>query len=393
MARHIIHIDMDAFYAAVEQRDALALRGRPVLVGGDRRRGVVMSASYEARRFGIRSAMPMAEALTRCPEAVVVRGRMEHYARVARELRAIFHRFTPLVEPLSLDEAFLDVTASMRLFGPAPAIARTVKDAVRNETGLTASAGVGPSKFVAKIASDLCKPDGLLVIDAAEAVAFLAPLPVRHVWGVGRVTEAALLRLGIHTIGQLAATDPHRLARRWGRGAEALVGWASGIDERPVCPARMPKSMGEEETFTSDRTAAELPPRLLAQAEDVARRLRARGLGARTVTVKVKLAGRWGPRGFVTLTRRETLPEATADDGELFATACRLVERLALGERRVRLVGLAAGNLVTWTPEQLGLFAAPREQAARRAALARAVDTLVDRFGAGTIGRRLPDRV
>jgi DNA polymerase-4 len=391
MARQIIHVDMDAFYAAVEQRDAPALRGRPVLVGGDRRRGVVTSASYEARPFGVRSAMPMAEALARCPEAVVVRGRMEHYARIAADLRAIFHRFTPLVEPLSLDEAFLDVTASTRLFGPAAVIARRLKGAIRDETGLTASAGVGPSKFVAKIASDLSKPDGLLVVGAAEVEAFLRPLPVRHVWGVGRVTEAALLRAGIRTIGELAAADPRGLARRWGSGAGVLVRWAQGVDERPVCPARTPKSMGEEETFAADLGRRQLGARLLAQAEGVARRLRARGLVARTVTVKVKLAGRWGPRGFVTLTRRETLPEPTADEGRLFAVARHLVERLELGERRLRLVGLAAGNLVPAGPGQLALFAGPRAEAARRAALAQAVDRVIDRFGSGAVGRRLPD--
>jgi DNA polymerase-4 len=334
--------------------------------------------------------MPMAEALARCPGAVVVRGRMDHYVRIARELRAIFHRFTPLVEPLSLDEAFLDVTASMRLFGPAPTIARRVKDAVRDETGLTASAGVAPTKFVAKIASDLSKPDGLLVVEADGVEAFLRPLPVHHVWGVGRVTEAALHRLGIRTIGELTAADPSGLARRWGPAASALVEWARGVDDRAVSPARMPKSMGEEETFAADLTIRQLGARLLAQAEGVARRLRARGVLARTVTVKVKLAGRYGPRGFATLTRRETLPEPTADESLLFGVARRLVERLALGERRVRLVGLAAGNLVTGTPEQLALFAGARQGAARRAALARAVDAVVERFGTGAVRRGSP---
>src|SRR5436190_900114 len=217
---------MDAFYASIEQRDDPRLRGRPVLVGGDARRGVVTSASYEARPFGIRSAMPMAEALARCPDAVVVRGRMERYVAVARELCAIFHRFTPLVEPLSLDEAFLDVTASVALFGPPAGIARQVKDAIRAETALTASAGVAPSKFVAKIASDVSKPDGLLVVPADGVRAFLAPLPVRHVWGVGRVTEAALLRLGLRTIGELAAADPEVLARQFRGGARELVALA-----------------------------------------------------------------------------------------------------------------------------------------------------------------------
>src|SRR5438874_2418483 len=294
MARHVLHVDMDAFYAAVEQRDDPALRGRPVLVGGDRRRGVVTSASYEARAFGIHSAMPMAAAIARCPRAVVVRGRMERYVAVSRQLRQIFRRFTPLVEPLSLDEAFLDVTASTTLFGPPPEIAHQIRRAVRAETGLTASAGVAPNKFIAKIASDLAKPDGLLVVPPEAVEAFLRPLPVRHLWGVGRVTEAALHRFGFRTIGDLAAVEPTLLA------------------------------------------------------------------------------------------------EPTADEAVVFAVARRLLRSLALGDRPVRLVGLAAGNLLAGDGDQLALFAAERRAAARRSALARAVDDLVRRFGAETIRRRLP---
>ena len=387
MARHVLHVDMDAFYAAVEQRDDPALRGRPVLVGGDRRRGVVTSASYEARAFGIHSAMPMAAAIARCPRAVVVRGRMERYVAVSRQLRPIFRRFTPLVEPLSLDEAFLDVTASTVLFGPPLEIAHQVRRAVRAETGLTASAGVAPNKFIAKIASDLAKPDGLLVVPTEAVEAFLRPLPVRHLWGVGRVTEAALHRLGLRTIGDLGAAEPTLLARRFGAGARALVLWARGVDDRPVRPDRAAKSMGEEETLDRDRRAGELLPYLLADAEGIARRLRAHALRARTVTLKVKLATRPGPRP---LTRRHTLAEPTADEAVLFAIARRLLGSLALGDRPVRLVGLAAGNLLAGDGDQLALFAAERRAAARRSALARAVDELVRRFGAETIRRRLP---
>jgi len=376
---------MDAFYASIEQRDDPRLRGRPVLVGGDARRGVVTSASYEARPFGIRSAMPMAEALARCPDAVVVRGRMERYVAVARELRAIFHRFTPLVEPLSLDEAFLDVTASVALFGPPAGIARQVKDAIRAETALTASAGVAPSKFVAKIASDVSKPDGLLVVPADGVRAFLAPLPVRHVWGVGRVTEAALLRLGLRTIGELAAADPEVLARQFRGGARELVALARGLDDRPVRPDREPKSIGEEETFARDLAPAAVAPYLLGQAENVARRLRARGLRARTVGLKLKLAARSHGGRFPSLTRRHT-----ADVSVLFAVARELLAHLEIGSRRIRLAGLAATNLVAAAPEQLALFAGARDSAARRAAAARAVDELTQRFGAGVVRRRLP---
>jgi len=378
---------MDAFYAAVEQRDDPALRGRPVLVGGDRRRGVVTSASYEARVFGIHSAMPMAAAIARCPGAVVVRGRMELYVAVSRQIRQIFRRFTPLVEPLSLDEAFLDVTASTALFGSPPEIAEQVRRAVRTETGLIASAGLGPNKFIAKIASDLAKPDGLLVVSPDAVEGFLRPLPVRHLWGVGRVTEAALQRLGYRTIGDLAAAEPVRLARHVGAAAGALGQWARGIDERPVRPDRAAKSMGEEQTLDRDRPAGELLPHLLADAESIARRLRAHALRARTVTLKVKLAVRPGPG---TLTRRHTLAEPTADEAVVFAVARRLLGSLALGDRRVRLVGLAVGNLLAGDGDQLALFATERSAAARRAALARAVDELVRRFGAAAIRRRLP---
>ncbi|TMA39969.1 MAG: DNA polymerase IV [Deltaproteobacteria bacterium] len=382
---------MDAFYASVEQRDDPRLRGRPVLVGGDARRGVVTSASYEARPFGVRSAMPMAEALARCPHAIVVRGRMDRYVAVGRELRAIFHRFTPLVEPLSLDEAFLDVSASVALFGPAPEIARQLRTAIRAGTALTASAGVAPNKFVAKIASDVSKPDGLLVVAPEDVRSFLAPLPVRHVWGVGRVTEAALLRLGLRTIGDLAAAEPRLLARHFRGGASELVALARGIDNRPVRPDRAAKSIGEEETFARDLAPAEVEPHLLSQAENVARRLRAHGLRARTVALKVKIAARWRAGRFPTLTRRHTVVEPTADEAVLFAVARTMLEQADLGGRRVRLVGLAAANLVPAAPEQVPLFTAVRESAARQAAVARAVDELAQRFGADVVRRRLPE--
>jgi len=265
-----------------------------------------------------------------------------------------------------------------------------VKDAIRAETALAASAGVAPSKFVAKIASDVCKPDGLLVVPPDRVRAFLAPLPVRHVWGVGRVTEAALLRLGLRTIGDLAAADAALLARHFRGGARELVALARGIDDRPVRPDREPKSIGEEETFARDLAPAAVGPHLLRQAENVARRLRARGLRARTVGLKLKLAARSRAGRFPTLTRRHTLAEPTADESVVFAVANELLAHLPLDGRRIRLAGVAATNLLPAAPEQLALFVATRDSAARRDAAARAVDELARRFGPGVVRGRLP---
>src|SRR5437899_3305230 len=269
-------------------------------------------------------------------------------------------------------------------------IVRQVKDAIRAETALTASAGVAPSKFVAKIASDVSKPDGLLVVPADGVRAFLAPLPVRHVWGVGRVTEAALLRLGLRTIGELAAAHPEVLARQFRGGARELVALARGLDDRPVRPDRAPKSIGEEETFARDLVPAAGAPYLIGQAENVARRPLARGLRAPTGGLKLKLAARSHGGRFPSLTRRHTLAEPTADESVLFAVARELLAHLEIGSRRVRLAGLAAANLVAAAPEQLALFAGARDSAARRAAAARAVDELTRRFGAGVVRGRLP---
>jgi DNA polymerase-4 len=380
---------MDAFYAAVEQRDDPSLRGRPVVVGGDVRRGVVTSASYEARRFGIRSAMPMAEAVRRCPDVRRVPGRMAHYTEIGRTIREIFHRFTPLVEPLSLDEAFLDVTATRGLFGSPAAIAEQVRRAIRDVTALTASAGVAPCKFVAKIASALAKPDGVRIVEPFAVEAFLRDLPVRHVWGVGRVSEASLLRLGIRTIGELAAADVRELERRFGRGAATLVALARGVDPRPVCPQRVPKSIGEEQTFPRDLPRERVATHLLSHTESLARRLRAAGLRAGAITLKLKLARPLGGGQFQTVSKRRSLGEPTADEEVIYEAAVALLEGLAvrLGTTPVRLAGVAAENLVANDPEQLLLFPAARERRRRRDALARAVDALARRYGPSIVRR------
>jgi DNA polymerase-4 len=348
LPRVVLHADMDAFYASVEQRDRPELRGRPVVVGGTSDRGVVSAASYEARVFGVRSAMPSALARRLCPDAVFLRGDMRRYVRESRRVFAIFRDFTPAVEGLSLDEAFLDLTGSERLLGPARAVAERLRARVRAETGLAVSVGIAPVKLVAKIASASAKPDGLLEVRAGEVREFLAPLPVRRLWGVGPVAEARLLRAGFATIGDLARASDARLVAALGEHGVALGRLARGEDLREVEPWREAVSYSEENTFGSDvGDRALLAATLRTHAESVARRLRRDGVRARTVVLKIKLARRRapGPRGHPLLTRRTTLAEPT-DDGALIARhALRLLARAALAEP-VRLVGVGVTNVV-----------------------------------------------
>ncbi len=371
--RQILHIDMDAFFASVEQRDDPALRGKPVLVGGGERRGVVAAASYEARPFGARSAMPMAQALRLCPGAIVVRPRRARYEEVSAQVFAIFARFTPLVEGLSLDEAFLDVTSSQRLFGDGEAIARRIRAAILEETGLTASAGVAPSKFVAKIASDVDKPDGLTVVREADVEAFLAPLPIERMWGVGPKAAARLRAMGYDTLGDLARADEARLTATlgsWGPTARQL---ARGIDAREVEPAREAKSLGAEETYDRDlRTRAEIERTLLAHSERVAERLHAQGLAASCVTVKLKYAD------FTLRTRQLQLPSPVDDASSIYEAVRGLLDRLDCA-RPVRLTGVSASDLSSGPPPAT-LF--DGEQRARRRAIQSASAALEARFGA-----------
>jgi DNA polymerase-4 len=380
----ILHADMDAFYAAVEQRDRPELRGLPVVVGGTSNRGVVTAASYEARRFGIHSAMPTAHARALCPDAIFLRGDMRKYQRVSREVQAIFASVSSAVEPLSLDEAFIDVTASRTLLGPALEIGRLLKDRVRAATGLVVTVGIGPSKMVAKIASDFAKPDGLLEVLPDGVAAFLEPLGVGRLWGVGPVTEAALVGAGITTIGQLARTPAAELAAAVGRAAESLARLARGGDARLVEPDRDARSYGEEGTFGADtRDPSTVRGAIIAHAEAVARRLRHERVQARTVALKMKLAVRLGRGRFPLVSRRTTLREPTDDGAALAAAALALWEQHR-PRQAVRLVGVAASSITPSGIDQMPLFADGRP---RRAALNAALDRIVARFGEGSIGR------
>lgn len=379
----ILHADMDAFFASVEQLDDPSLRGRPVIVGGiTGKRGVVAAASYEARRFGVRSAMPMVEARRRCPDGAYLRSRMSRYAELSAVVREIFYRFTPVVEPLSLDEAYLDIEGSLNLFGPARLIGEALRAAVREETGLACSVGIGSGKLVAKIASERAKPDGLLVVEQ-ETRDFLAPLRVAEIWGVGKKSEATLHGMGIATIGQLAAADPDQLEQELGKWGPVLHGLARGEDLRTVEGDRARKSYGEENTFLEDARERELiEATVIAHAETVARRLRRDGRRGRTVTLKFRPST--SNPGFRVLTRSRTLDEAT-DDG-------RVLARVAIGlwdaERRkppLRLVGVQVGGLDGERPAQLGLFRSADQE--RRDALNQAVDDIVARFGTGSLSR------
>ncbi|MDB4933790.1 MAG: polymerase [Labilithrix sp.] len=337
--REILHIDMDAFFASVEQHDDPSLRGKPVLVGGASRRGVVAAASYEARVFGCKSAMPMHEALRRCPHAVVVSPTRGRYEEVSSQVFEVFHRYTPLVEGLSIDEAFLDVTGSRSLFGDGETIARAIRKDVFDATGLTCSAGVASCKFAAKIASDMNKPDGLTVV-GPDVAAFLAPLPLERMWGIGPKTAPALRRLGYATLGDLARADAAALERVLGAWGADVRDLARGIDVRDVEPDRDAKSIGAECTYDEDLTTKVAIGRtLLSHAARVAERLTEAGLSAGAVVVKLKYAD------FTLLTRRKTLREPAADTTTLHETCLELLERFPLDGARIRLTGVSAQDI------------------------------------------------
>ncbi len=387
--RTILHVDMDAFFAAVEQRDRPELRGKPVIVGADPRggrgRGVVSTASYEARRFGVGSAMPISEAWRRCPHGVYVHPDMEKYARESDRVMEILHRFTDLVEPVSIDEAFLDVTGSARAIGTGEEIAGKLKASIREETRLTASVGVASSKLVAKVASDMRKPDGLVVVPPGGEAAFLAPRPVRRLWGIGSKMEEALAKLGIVTIGDLAAIEPGRLERRLGTHGHDLQSLARGEDDRDVVShGEGAKSIGQEHTYGEDTADPEqLRATLLQLADAVAARLRAHGLRARTVTLKYR------DEDFHTTTHARTLDAATDSGNAIFRVASELFAETHRG-RKVRLLGVSTSHFGDATP-QLGLFDPPKAPSPAD----RLRDELKKRFGdeavtrASLLGRRL----
>jgi DNA polymerase-4 len=378
--RAILHVDMDGFYAAVEQLDNPELRGKPILVGGHGPRGVVTTASYEARPFGCRSAQPMAVALRLCPHAIVVPTRMSRYREVSDVVFDILYEFTPLVEPLSIDEAFLDVTGSLRLFGSPTKIAQTLKDRIRKATQLTASVGVAPNKFLAKLASDLEKPDGLTVIDADNIDRVLPPLPVSKLWGVGPKTAQRLEGMAIHTFGDIRKLSPERLQRLCGVDGEHYFRLAHGLDDREVTPDGQAKSIGHEETFGENLADPQaVRDVMLAQAEQVGTRLRRHGLRARGVTVKIRFGD------FQTITRAAALPAPTDLTADLWREARATFDKWAATEfQPVRLIGVTATRL-TSDGEQLDLFETPTKQRQRR--LDGTLDRINARFGKRSIHR------
>jgi DNA polymerase-4 len=376
-----LHVDMDAFYASVEQRDRRELRGRPVIVGGLGGRGVVSAASCEARPFGVHSALSMAMARRLCPQGVFLPVRTAHYAGVARQIREVLLSFAPRVEPLSLDEAFLDVCGCERLFGPAPQIARRLKERIRSETGLVASVGVAANKFLAKLAGDLHKPDGLFVLPPEPAAAFLTPLPVGRLWGVGARGEQRLQALGVRTVGQLAALPEQLLADHFGAAGRQLWRLAHGRDDRPVVPDREARSLSAETTFARDLgDRAALRVWLLGLVDHLAGRLRREGLYAGAVELKVRSSD------FRTRTRSQALAGATNGSGALWRAAAGLLERcLTAGVLPVRLLGVGAGRLTREGCVQRDLFDQGRR--GRQGKLDRAVDAIRGRFGPRAIRR------
>jgi DNA polymerase IV len=373
--RHIIHLDMDAFYPSVEILDNPDLKGKPVIVGGGRERGVVSSASYEARKFGVHSAQPMAYAMRLCPAGVFLGVRMKRYKEISDMIFKIFYRFTPLVEPLSIDEAFLDVTGSVRLFGRAEDIARIIKEAIRNDIGITASAGVAPSKFAAKIASDMNKPDGLTVVDPDHVREFLGPIPIGRMWGAGKVTEEAFLQMGIHTFKDLSAAPRQMLEERFGAHGIKMQLLSMGIDDRDVLPERDAKSIGHEDTFLTDiMDVSHAKKELLSQSVRVARRMRREGVKGRTITLKVKY------NDFRQITRSATLPCASDDAHEIFLIVCGLLEKTSVGKRPVRLLGVSLSNFESKRIAQMPLFK-DQDGPDKKSQLHKALDSILDRYG------------
>ncbi len=378
---HILHVDMDAFYASVELRDRPELKGRPVIVGGTGGRGVVLSATYEARAFGVRSAMPMGRAIRSCPHAVVIPPRHGLYGAVSKEVMAVFKAITPQVEPLALDEAFLDVSGALRRLRRGPAeIGQLIRAQISEQQDITCSVGVATSKFIAKLASVHCKPDGLLVIPADGVLDFLHPLPVSALWGVGQQTGQVLARLGLRTVADIAQTPMGTLERELGPAAAAhLSALAAGRDERRVTPHAREKSIGAEETFATDIDDPEVIRReLLRLSGRTARGLRAAGCSARTVVVKLRLAS------FKTITRSRTLPDPTDVAQQIYAVACELYAAAGLdAAARLRLVGVRANGLVPVSGAATQLAFDERPVSWREAE--RAVDRIAGRFGTDAV--------
>jgi DNA polymerase-4 len=377
---HILHVDMDAFYASVEIRDRPELMGKPVIVGSPHGRSVVLSASYQARTFGVRSAMPGAVARRLCPQAIFVPPRRGAYSEVSKQVMAVFRSVTPVVEPLALDEAFLDVSGALRRLGSPAWIGAAIRRQIEAEQGLTCSVGVAPSKFIAKIASVRCKPDGLLVVPADGVLGFLHPLPVSALWGVGQRTGETLARLGLSTVGDIAHAPLATLQQHLGAAVGAhLAALAWGRDSRAVTPHAPDKSIGAEETFAIDVTDPEVARReLLRLSERTARALREGGWAGRTVTVKLRLAS------FNTITRSRTLPDPTDLTRTIYETACALYEGSGLdGAARLRLIGVRMTGLTIASDATTQLTLDDKPTGWREAE--RAMDRITQRFGAGAV--------
>lgn len=377
--RKILHVDMDAFFASVEQRDDPSLMGKPVVVGGrTNSRGVVSAASYEARKLGIHSAMPIAEASRRCPFAIFLPVNARKYREVSLQIRQIFLTYTPLVEPLSLDEAFIDVTGSTSLFGPIETIALTIKDRIQQELSLTASVGIACNKFLAKLASDINKPNGFVVVQPDQVQEFLDPLPVERIWGVGEKTAVQLHNYNIKTVRDLRQLELKYLTQLFGALGSQLYQLAQGIDDRPVESDRVVKSIGRETTFESDIDNCEvLETTLLKLAVDVGRSLRKETLRGKTLTLKVRY------QDFRTLTRSRTLPRATDLDDVIYKESCSLLRELSL-KQPLRLIGVTLSNLTDQIEAQLSLFEEPQLE---RANLTKVLDSVNEKYGEKGITR------
>jgi DNA polymerase-4 len=377
--RAILHIDMDAFYASVEEQDRPELKGKPLIVGGTGGRGVVAAASYAVRRFGVRSAMPMREALRRCPEAICVPPRMARYQQVSEQVFAIFHEFTPLVEGLSLDEAFLDVTSSLRLLGSAESIGREIRRRIREQTGLTASVGIAPNKLLAKIASDLNKPDGMCRIGADNVHDILDGLPIEKLFGVGPKSLPVAHAAGIRNVGDVRRAGDETLWRAFGKHGKTMRERACGLDDRPVEPNREEQSISAEQTFAADiQGSAPLALRLLRLADRATSRLRAQKLAAGTVSIKIRRAD------FTTYTRQRALRPPTQDSSVVSAAAKTLLEQwlATQPDAAVRLLGVGVSDLQISV--QADLFGASLAAGSR---LDMAIDGIRDRFGSGILTR------
>ena len=379
----ILHVDMDAFYASVEERDDPSLRGKPLIVGGaPDGRGVVAAANYAVRKFGVHSAMPTSKALLLCPHANVLHPRMEHYAEISQKIREIFHRYTPEVEPLSLDEAFLDATSCVQLFGSVETIGRAIKQDIWDELNLIASVGVAPNKFLAKLASDMDKPDGFTVIQADCVQNVLDPLPVTRIWGVGKVTKQMFDKIGVTTIGELRLLTVEQLRQTFGQSGEHFWRLARGIDDREVIPDRAAKSISHETTFPTDiRDIDVLRAWLLELTEQVSRRLRNNNIRGRTVQLKVRYGN------FDTITRSKSLTEPTNVTDQLWAVVSELfASGLPARPLIVRLIGMGVSNLQPTQAVQRSLFD-DAETDDRGAKLDAVADQIRNRFGNTSLRR------